>query len=338
MFYSFIVPAFNRPDEIRELLQSMTALTLPNASQQFEGFEIIIADGSPTDILISVIGQFNSRLSINHLHRPKLAISPSRNLGAQHARGDYLIFLDSDVILPAEYLLAVHSALMQESIDAFGGPDAAHASFTTIQKAISYAMTSYLTTGGIRGRKKQIHQYNPRGFNMGIRKAVFEQLQGYSSFTCGEDIELSIRIIKSGFRVKLIPEAYVYHKRRTNFRSFFRQIYRFGAARVNIFFRHRSELKITHMFPAFFVGFLVVGVLSVLVSMLAFKLFLLMMAVYLGAIFLDSLIQNKNLAVAALSVIASMLQLCGYGIGFIANWFAVFIRRRQEGLALGPSK
>ncbi|HEU5290091.1 MAG TPA: glycosyltransferase, partial [Cyclobacteriaceae bacterium] len=171
LFYSFIIPAFNRPDEIRELLESFMLLTAP--TQNYQGFEVIIADGSPTTILTEQIRSFESKLSVQHLHRPKLGISPSRNLGAQRAKGDYLIFLDSDVILPAGYLTALHSALQADKIDAFGGPDAAHASFTNVQKAISFAMTSYLTTGGIRGGKKQIHQYNPRGFNMGIRKDVF---------------------------------------------------------------------------------------------------------------------------------------------------------------------
>jgi cellulose synthase/poly-beta-1,6-N-acetylglucosamine synthase-like glycosyltransferase len=336
LFYSFIIPAFNRPDEIRELLESFTLLKAP--AQNYQGFEVIIADGSPTPVLAEPIRNFESKLRVQHLHRPRLAISPSRNLGAQHAKGDYLIFLDSDVILPAGYLEAVHKTLQTQKIDAFGGPDAAHASFTNVQKAISFAMTSYLTTGGIRGGKKQIHQYNPRGFNMGIRKEVFEKMNGFSALTCGEDIELSIRMVEDRLVVKLIPDAFVYHKRRTTFKSFFRQVFRFGAARINIFYRHRDQLKITHLFPSAFLIFLVVGFLSVLVSPLAFQVFLVLIGIYYGAIFLSSTIQEKSLIVGVLSIVASTCQLGGYGSGLLSNAFAVFVQGKKEGLELGASK
>jgi len=336
LFYSFIIPAFNRPDEIRELLESFSQLELPVSN--FEGFEVIIADGSPTPILSEVIKSFQLKVKVLHLHRPRLAISPSRNLGAEHAKGEYLIFLDSDVILPSHYMNAVHTTLLKETIHAFGGPDAAHASFTNVQKAISFAMTSYLTTGGIRGGKKQIHQYNPRGFNMGIKKEVFEQMRGFSSFTCGEDIELSIRIVNEHYTVKLIPEAFVYHKRRTTFRSFFRQVFRFGAARINIFYRHRSQLKITHLFPSAFLIFLIMGIASVMVSTFWFKIFLVVIGIYYGLIFLLSTLQEKSMMVGLLSIIASTCQLCGYGSGLLSNAFAVFVQGKKEGLELGASK
>lgn len=336
MYYSFIVPAFNRPDEIRELLESFTQLTLPTAG--FDGFEVIIADGSPTVILAEIIGSFEKLVTIQHLHRPKLAISPSRNLGAEHAKGDYLIFLDSDVILPPQYLSVIHNALQQETIDSFGGPDASHTSFTNVQKAINFAMTSYLTTGGIRGGKKQIHQYNPRGFNMGIRKEVFQKVNGYSSFTCGEDIELSIRIVKAGYVVKLIPDAYVYHKRRSTFKSFFRQVYRFGAARINIYYRHRTELKLTHLFPSAFLLFLTLGWISILIHPWLFTAYVSVVGVYYALIFLVATIQEKSLPVGILSLVASTCQLCGYGSGLLMNAFAVFIQGKRDGLELGASK
>ena len=336
MFYSFIIPAFNRPDEIRELLQSFRELKLPVTD--FEGFEVILADGSPTPVLTNIVSEFQRHLSVVHLHRPKLPISPARNLGAQHAKGEYLIFLDSDVILPEHYLLEVHQALQQNSIDAFGGPDAAHQSFTDVQKAISFAMTSYLTTGGIRGGKKQIHNYNPRGFNMGIRSNVFSQLNGFSSFVAGEDIELSIRMIEAGYSVKLIPSAFVYHKRRTTFKSFFRQVYRFGAARVNIFYRHRSQLKITHLFPSAFMLFLVTGWLTVFFSVTLFKAYLILIGAYYTAIFISATVKEQSISVGFLSLIAATCQLCGYGSGLLSNGFAVFILGRKDGLALGASK
>jgi cellulose synthase/poly-beta-1,6-N-acetylglucosamine synthase-like glycosyltransferase len=319
---------------VHELLESFSQLT-PVANSQFE---IILVDGSPTEILIPVVESFASALPVRHEHKPKLPISPSRNLGAQLAQGDYLIFLDSDVLLPEDYLLHVHSFILKTQADCFGGPDRAHASFTDTQKAISYAMTSFLTTGGIRGGKQHMHKFNPRGFNMGIKKSVFEAVHGYSSMTCGEDIELSIRIINAGYTVKLNPEAYVYHKRRSTFKSFFRQVFRFGAARINIFQRHRSELKLTHMFPAAFVLFLIAGILLSVFSSLMLKVFATITGSYMTIILFDSTLQNKSFKVGIMSVLASLLQLTGYGSGFISNAAGVFIGGKKDGIDLGASK
>lgn len=336
MFYSFIIPAFNRPDEIRELLQSFRMLKLPDSG--FDGFEVILADGSPTTILSEIVSEYSGQLSVAHLHKPRLPISPARNLGAEHAKGEYLIFLDSDVILPEHYLQHVHRSLQQRQVDAFGGPDAAHQSFSDVQKAISFAMTSYLTTGGIRGGKKQLHQYNPRGFNMGIRKTAFQQMNGFSAFVAGEDIELSIRMIEAGLTVTLIPEAFVYHKRRTTFKSFFRQVYRFGAARINIFYRHRSQLKITHLFPSAFMLFLLTGWVTVFLSKPVFAAYLIMSALYYAAILISATLKERSIIVGFLSLVAATCQLFGYGSGLLANAFAVFILGKKEGLQLGASK
>lgn len=334
MFYSFIIPCFNRADEVHELLESFSKLRKLDHAQ----FEIIFVDGSPTEILKPVIEAFAAKLPVRHEHKPKLPISPSRNLGAQLAKGDYLIFLDSDVILPEDYLVHVDAFLQKTNADSFGGPDRAHESFTDTQKAISYAMTSFLTTGGIRGGKQHMHKFNPRGFNMGIRKSVFGVVNGYSNMTCGEDIELSIRILEAGYKVLLNPKAYVYHKRRSTFKSFFRQVYRFGAARINIFQRHRSELKLTHMFPAAFVMFLDVGIIASFFSPILAKVFIATLGAYFTIIMLDATIQNKSLKVGGMSMFASLLQLMGYGLGFILNAISVFIGGKKDGIELGASK
>jgi cellulose synthase/poly-beta-1,6-N-acetylglucosamine synthase-like glycosyltransferase len=334
LFYSFIIPCFNRADEVHELLESFAKL---KTTGNFR-FEIIFVDGSPTEVLKPVIQGFENKLPVRHEHKPRLAISPSRNLGAQIAQGDYLIFLDSDVILPEDYLVHVDTFLQQTNADSFGGPDKAHESFTDIQKAISYAMTSFFTTGGIRGGKQHIHQYNPRGFNMGIRKNVFDAVHGYSSMTCGEDIELSIRIIKAGYVVKLNPEAYVYHKRRSTFKSFFRQVFRFGAARINIFQRHRSELKITHLLPAFFVLYMITGLVGTVFNPLIRMVFLSSFGFYFLLILAQSTAQSVSFSVGMKSIVASVLQLSGYGLGFLSNAFSVFVLGKKDGMELGASK
>lgn len=324
-YFSIIVPTFNRPDEVDELMTSLT-------KQTNKDFEIILADGTPDEKLVPIIEGFMSKLNVQHLHRPYLGISDSRNLGCQHAKGQYFIFLDSDCVLPETYLDNVLKGLTENKFDAFGGPDAADESFTPLQKAISYSMTSILTTGGIRGKKKHVGQFHPRGFNMGISREVFEKTKGYSSLKCAEDIEFSIRIISMGFKTGLIPEAFVYHKRRTTFKAFFRQVFRFGAARINIYKLYPKELKITHFFPAFFLMAILLLLLSPIFSTKLFTAWSIMLAIYIAAIFVDSTIKNKSPKVGALSIIAVFTQFGGYGSGFIANFVQLLILKKDKSL------
>ncbi|MHC1702326.1 MAG: glycosyltransferase family 2 protein [Tenuifilaceae bacterium] len=324
-YFSIIVPTFNRPDEVDELMASLI-------HQTYHEFELILADGSPTELLVEIINKYKSQLTVQHLHRPYLGISDSRNLGCQHANGQYFIFLDSDCVLPKTYLENVLKGINDNQFDAFGGPDAADESFTPLQKAISYSMTSILTTGGIRGKKKHVGQFHPRGFNMGISKEVFEKTNGYSSLKCAEDIEFSIRIIKLGFKTGLIPEAFVYHKRRTTFKAFFKQVFRFGAARINIYKLYPNELKTTHFFPAVFLLGVLCFIISPLISMELFYFCLTFLVFYFSAIFIDSTIKNKSPKVGALSIIAVLTQFGGYGSGFIANFVQLLILQRDKPL------
>lgn len=340
MFYSLIIPTFRRPEEVVECLESLCL-------QSFKNFEVIIADGTPGESLEKYMAAFRDKLDLLFLYEEYLGVSEARNLGAQKAKGDYFIFLDSDCIIPPDYLEQLDPILRERKIDEFGGPDAAHESFTQLQKAISFTMTSMLTTGGIRGKKTHVGQFHPRGFNMGVRREVFEKVGGYSTFKCGEDIELSIRIVKAGFKVELVPEAFVYHKRRTTLKQFYRQVYRFGAARINIWSRHPEELKLTHLFPAVFIlGFIFASLCKLLSlageyfgflpPMVNSVLFIppMIYGFYFLMILLGSTWYNKNLIVGFMSVVTCLVQMAGYGFGFIANSWTVMILGKKEGMKL----
>ena len=336
MFYSIIIPTFKRADEVIECLESLT-------QQSYTEFEVILADGTPGESLEKYILPFQHKLKLQFLYEEYLGVSEARNLGASKANGDYFIFLDSDCIFPPNYLEIVDTSLSKNYLDEFGGPDAAHQSFTILQKAISYTMTAIWTTGGIRGQKKHVGQFHPRGFNMGISRKAFEAVGGYSTFKCGEDIELSIRIIKAGYKVDLIPEAFVYHKRRSTVKQFYKQVFRFGAARINIWSRHKEELKLTHLFPSFFIiGLLGAGVLAVAAAFIHFTgcspwLLITPLAfyfLYFLLIFIDATQQSKSIIVGGYSIITCLTQMTGYGFGFIANAFEVMIKGNKNGLKL----
>lgn len=322
------MPTFGRPDEVDEFLESLT-------HQKYRNFEVIIADGTPKKSLKEITDKYEGQYPLQFLYKEYLPVSDARNLGAENAHGEYFIFLDSDCIIPEEYLESVDTTLRNSPCDLFGGPDAAHDSFSPVQKAISYSMTSLFTTGGIRGKKTHVGTYHPRGFNMGVSRKAFEAVNGYdTSFKCGEDIDLSIRIIKAGFPSKLIPGAYVYHKRRTDFKKFFKQVYRFGAARINLKVRHKNELKITHLFPLAFLLYWSLGWLTVLIHPMVFYCWLGSLLMYSLMIFIDSSIQNKNVYVGLLSVRAAYTQLTGYGWGFFKNGIEVYIKGNRNGLKL----
>ena len=316
--FSVIVPVYNRPDEVRELLQSLTIQTL----QDFE--VIIVEDGSslPCD---GVVGEFRDQLTIEYVIKPNSGPGPSRNIGFTRAKGEYMVVFDSDCIIPPHYFETVKQAVQQENLDAWGGPDRAHENFTLLQRAMGFTMSSFLTTGGIRGGKKRVGSFQPRSFNMGISRKVFEKTGGFKFTRFAEDIEFSIRMKKQGFRVGLIQDAFVYHKRRTSLGQFYSQVSNFGRGRVLVGKEHAGEIKITHWFPTVFVaGFLSIPVVF-LISPLMAVVAALLYALYFIGIFADSWRVNKNLSVAFLSIPAAVIQLWGYGFGFLNQWIKSYM-------------
>ena len=303
---------YNRPDEIDALLESITK---QDFSDDFE--VLIIEDGSRkrSDLIVE---KYKSQLNLKYFFKENSGAGVSRNFGMQNAAGNYFIILDSDVLLPKQYLTEVTRKLAANYTDAFGGSDAAHASFTSLQKAINYAMTSVLTTGGIRGNKKSIGKFQPRSFNLGLSKAAFEKTKGFSKMKNGEDIDLTFRLWKKGFETQLIEKAFVYHRRRSSLEQFFKQTFGFGTARPVLNKKYPATTKITYWFPSvFIIGFDA----SLLAFLFGSPKLLYLFGFYFLMIFLDSLVKNKNLKVAFWSVITSLIQFAGYGLGFLQSQF-----------------
>lgn len=319
MFYSVIIPVYNRPDEVDELLDSLTL-------QNYKRFEVIVVEDGSSIPCKEVTEKYADRLTIRYFFKPNSGPGQTRNYGAERSQGDYLIILDSDCILPPGYFDAVEEELTENQSDAFGGPDKAHESFSAIQKAINYAMTSFFTTGGIRGGKKKMDKFYPRSFNMGVRKEVYMALGGFSKMRFGEDIDFSIRIFKGGYTCRLFPEAWVYHKRRTDLRKFFKQVHNSGIARINLYKKYPGSLKMVHLLPAIFT----VGVFLLLIGLLITPLTLIPLLLFAILIFIDSSIQNKSLKIGGLSILASFIQLTGYGSGFLRSWWKRVICGKDE--------
>ncbi len=320
MHLSVIVPVFNRPAEVEDLLYSLTL-------QTDRAFEVIVVEDGSTITCEAVVNAFTSSLDVNYLYQRNSGPGPARNAGGKAAQGDYLIFLDSDCVLPARYIEVVKSSLTLDYADAFGGPDQARDDFTLLQRAINYSMTSFLTTGGIRGGNERLDKFYPRSFNMGYSMPVFERTGGFSAMRFGEDIDMSIRIIGAGFKTRLIREAYVYHRRRTTLRRFFKQVYNSGIARINLYKRHPHSLKLVHLAPTMFtLGVAFISTLSTIVS----PYFLLLLLVYSAFILFDATIRNRSVLIGLLAVVTSYVQLVGYGIGFIHAFFMRIILRLGE--------
>ena len=311
MRFSIVIPVYNRPKEVEELLESLCRQTLKD-------FEVLVVEDGSTEKSDIICDTYKDRLDLKYYFKPNSGPGPSRNYGAEHSQGEYLIILDSDVVVPETYLETVQKELDREPCDAFGGPDRAHESFSPIQKAINYSMTSFFTTGGIRGGKQKLDKFYPRSFNLGIRRSTYEALGGFAPMRYGEDIDLSTRIFANGYSCRLFPEAYVYHKRRVTFSAFFRQVKHSGEARVILKRKYPGTFKLVHLLPAAFV----VGHIALMALAIFHRWWwILPIPAYCLTVFVDSLIKNKNLKVAFLSIPAAYCQLFGYGCGFIQNLF-----------------
>ena len=308
--FSIIIPVYNRPNEVEEILTSLV-------DQTVKDFEVIVVEDGSSLRCDKIVDRFRDQLKIEYFFKPNSGPGPSRNFGFTHASGNYFVVFDSDCIVPPTYFREVLKSLEENNWDAWGGPDRAHQDFTLRQRAMGYTMSSVLTTGGIRGGKKHSGWFQPRSFNMGISRNVFEITNGFTFDRYAEDIEFSIRMKKAGFKVGLIPEAYVYHKRRITFKQFYHQVYNFGKGRALIGRVHPEEIKITHWFPSLFLGGTIFLLLLPLLSIPLFILSLSLYFFYLISIFIHSLQENKNIAVAFLSIPSALCQLWGYGWGFL---------------------
>ncbi|MDF1547754.1 MAG: glycosyltransferase [Bacteroidales bacterium] len=319
MNFSVIIPVYNRPDEVKELLDSFLV-------QKSADFEIIIIEDGSTIKCENVVKSYQSKFDISYFFKENGGPASARNHGMAKAKYDYFVFFDSDCIIPEAYFEIVSKALNDNFSDAYGGPDAAHKSFTSIQKAISYSMTSFFTTGGIRGGNEKMEQFKPRSFNMGYSRNIYEKTGGFSNMRFGEDVDMSLKILENGFKTQLIRDAFVYHKRRTDFRKFFKQVYNSGIARINLEKRHPGSLKLVHAMPAaFFLGTLFLIFLSVINWM-----FLLPIGLYIILILADALIKTKSFIVACTAIPASFTQLYGYGLGFIVSfWRRIFLKQDE---------
>lgn len=327
MKYSFIIPVFNRPNEVDELLESLT-------TQTFKDFDVVVVEDGSTLPCHDVVERYANRLTTHYYNKPNSGPGQTRNYGVERATGDYVLILDSDVVLPEGYLAAVDAELTAQPCDAFGGPDRAHKDFTPMQKAINYAMTSFFTTGGIRGGKKKMDKFYPRSFNMGVRREVYNALHGFSEMRFGEDIDFSTRIFKGGYACRLFPEAWVWHKRRTDLKKFFKQVHNSGIARINLSKRHPGTLKLVHTLPAVFtLGCALLIVLSIVAGVLGcphWWVMLLPFALFALIIFADATRQEHSMGVGLRAVAAAYIQLWGYGLGFWQAWWRRCVRGKGE--------
>lgn len=353
MKYSIIIPVYNRPDEVDELLESICQ------QQSAAEIEVVVVEDGSTVPCKEVCDKYAERLNISYYLKENGGPGPARNYGVERATGDYVIILDSDVVLPNDYLADIQNEIGASPCDAFGGPDAAHPDFTPVQKAINYAMTSFFTTGGIRGGKAgkkggtKLDKFFPRSFNMGIRRDVYNELGGFAKMRFGEDVDFSYRLIEAGYSSRLLPEAWVWHKRRANFRQFFKQVHNSGIARINLTKRHPGTLKLVHLLPAVFTLGVITCLLLLLVGhslwyipeskvptdiyerlgMFGFQLQVLGIApilLYALLIFADSATVNHSCKVGLLSVPAAFIQLIGYGTGFLRSWWQRCVLGRGE--------
>jgi len=316
---SLIIPVYNRPDEVEELLKSLT-------NQTVKDFEVVIVEDGSVKKCDTIVNSYSSQLDIKYFFKENSGPGTSRNYGAERANGNYFVILDSDCIIPEKYIEIVLKNLQTDYTDAYGGPDKAHKSFSIFQKAVNYSMTSLFTTGGIRGKSEKADKFYPRSFNMGYSKDVFEKTGGFSKMRFGEDIDMSIRILKYGFKTKLIKDAFVYHKRRTSIKQFFKQVYNSGIARINLYKKYPGSLKIVHAFPSVFItGVFILLLLSILIS----PYFFIPILLHIILIFSDASIKNKSLEIGLISILTSYIQFFGYGFGFLIAFIKRVLLKKQ---------
>lgn len=317
--FSIIVPVYNRPQEVEELVESLD-------KQTDKDFELVIVEDGSTQTCEDALREKGGNLKIKYYHKSNEGRSIARNYGMERADGDFYIFVDSDCILPPDYIENLKKSLSENPVDCFGGPDTAHESFSDVQKAINFSMTSFLTTGGIRGGKKSLEKFTPRTFNMGFSKDVYNNVGGFREMF-SEDIDMSTRIKNAGYKIMLYPDVKVFHKRRVDFKKFWRQVHVFGMSRITLQLLYPGSMKLVHWLPALFVVF---GIGLVVASFFN-RWFLIPLLVYFLVLLITALVVTRNPKIALLSIPASIIQLGGYGWGFIQAYvWKILLRHGRD--------
>ena len=318
-FFSIIIPVYNRSEEVDELLESLS-------KQTYLDFEVLLIEDGSTEKCNLVAEKYKDDINIRYYYKENSGRSETRNYGMEKAEGDYFVFFDSDCVIPPFYFEKIKKTLDSNYTDSYGGSDKADESFTDLQKAISFSMTSFLTTGGIRGSKRvKMEKFVPRTFNMGFSKEVYEKVGGFKDMF-GEDIDLSLRIRDNGYTCQLISDAYVYHKRRVDLRSFYRQVHVFGMARISLYLLHPSSLKLVHILPALFI---IISLIMLLVSFYNIW-FIFPLLFYFLLIFIASSLEYKKISIGFISIITSAIQLYGYGWGFLKSYIKKVMFRKNK--------
>lgn len=317
MKYSVIIPVYNRISEVEDLLASL-------ARQSFTDFEVIIVEDGSSERSDKVVERYKSAVDVKYYYKENEGRSIARNYGMERASGDYFIFFDSDCVIPQEYFAILDAELSRNPVDCFGGPDSADESFTPLQKAINFSMTSFLTTGGIRGGKRSMEKFTPRTFNMGFSRRVYDKVGGFREMF-SEDIDMSTRIKQAGFSIGLIHPAHVYHKRRVDFAKFWRQVHVFGMSRITLKLLYPGSLKAVHCLPAVAV---VIGVVLLVLGCTVSPWFLLPLGIYAVALWIAALAATRSIRIATLALPASVIQIVGYGTGFLRAWFTKIVLGR----------
>lgn len=325
MYFSIIIPIFNRPEEIDELLSSLTKQTFTKP------YEVVVVEDGSTITCQHIIDLYKEKLSISYYYKPNSGPGDSRNFGMEKAKGDYFIIFDSDCLIPPHYLKTVEEFLQHNYVHCYGGPDAAHESFSDVQKAINHTMTSFLTTGGVRGGSEKIDKFQPRSFNMGLSKQAYQLTKGYGKIHPGEDPDLSIRLWNLGYDTKLISNAYVYHKRRIDFDKFFKQVNKFGKARPILDKWYPKYAKLTYWFP---VVYLLQSIISIILSLNGIFEMLILNILYLFLISIEGTIKNSNFKIGFLSIFTTLVQFYGYGLGFLKSYYLIHILNKDPKKAL----
>lgn len=318
--YSIVIPVYNRPNEVEELLESLT-------HQQYKNFEVLIVEDGSEVRSEEIVQKFQDQLDLKYFFKENSGPGNSRNFGMEKATGDYIVLFDSDCLIPPDYFSKVEESLQHNPLDVFGGPDNAHHSFSDVQKAINYSMTSLLTTGGVRGKKSVLDQYQPRSFNMGISKEVVKKVGGFSDVHPGEDPDLSYRMMDAGFKVGLVEPAFVYHKRRIDFAKFSKQVYKFGIVRVILMKWYPKRTKFVYFLPSIFI----LGLIALVTLGLIWNpVFFLPILFGIVILLIDSLIRTKNFKIGIMSVVASFIQLSCYAYGFTKSYFMIKMLKKPE--------
>ena len=319
---TFIIPVRNEEKYIGSCITSLLSLDYP-----MDKIEILFAEGQSTDGTRAIIEGYAKKFKgIKIFDNPTGNTSIGRNIGVQNATGEFIMNFSGHAVVPKEFLTLIMKkfSVQPREVAGVGVSNISPEKQTFHAQVAGAAFLGFMAGSGFF---MQNTVFNDERFvgHMSFtcyRREIFDLVGNFDpDFWCGQDAEFDIRVRQKGYKILYTPETAVLHYKRDTPGALFRQLYRYGIARMKMIKKHPQTWRIFHFFPSFFVLGVSLLILLALLSVIPWTVIGVLTLLYLALCFVSSARVTQDPLIIISSPFYYILIKLAYGLGFLRGLF-----------------